>query len=135
MADPEFDANERESWYRKVELENAICPHCGNLKVVCSNPDGIDGVGYYPQRTVCWVTAARDRSIRMFAKLHEKAQPDAAGYLPYDGAFFHASLTDDTPDDDFLEEGALLDLIARMRQVPGDGDQSADHGHDSGERH
>lgn len=106
--EPEFDDEERESWYALEEWQASLCPHCGNPRVICSNPDGLDGRGFYPQRDVCYVTAARERTQRQFSRLHEKAKPDPAGYLPTDGVHIRASLYDESPEDDFLDEG--LDL-------------------------
>lgn len=100
--EPEFDANERDSWHALEELKAATCPQCGNLRAICSDPDGVHGEGFYPQRDVCWVTAAQDVATRRFRKLHEKAKPDAGGFLPTDGSLVWASPENLTPDDDFL---------------------------------
>ena len=105
----EYDANERDSWYAQQEYDEAICPMCGNLRAICSNPEGLHGEGFYPQRYECLVKAAEDRSSRIFKKLHEKDVPDADGFLPTDGIRIHVSLDDLTPDDDFLNERSLSD--------------------------
>lgn len=121
--EPEFDDAEREAWEALAEWRAAICPHCGNLRVICSNPEGIDGSGVYPQLDYCWITAAVDKSTRRFHKLHAKAEPDAAGYLPTDGALISASLTNDSPDDDFLADGIPAEILDR---TTGNGDSVAE---------
>lgn len=90
--------NERDSWYAKWEFDQAVCPNCGNLRSVCSDPD----TDFYPQRTICWATAAQQVVLRRWHKKHEKAQPDEAGYLPTDGTTIWVSPDDLTPDDDFI---------------------------------
>jgi hypothetical protein len=69
---------------------------------VCSNPEGAHGEGFYPQLSTCWVDATRENVTRQWRKKHEKARPDAAGYLPTDGRTPWVSTEDLTPDDDFL---------------------------------
>lgn len=96
--EPEFDANERDAWYALWEYEQEVCPDCGNLRAICSDPE----TDWYPQRTVCWATATRENVDRRWRKKHEKREPDAAGFLPTDGTRIWASALDLTPDDDFL---------------------------------
>lgn len=97
--EPEFTASERDSWYARKEMQDATCPRCGNLRAICSDPDGIHGGGYYPQVHTCYVSAARDMVSRRWHQRHEKAKPDDAGYLPTDGRTVWASLEDFDPDD------------------------------------
>jgi hypothetical protein len=59
-------------------------------------------VDNYPQRTVCWVTAAREVAERRWERRTEGAKPDSAGYLPGDGMRIWMSREDLSPDDDFL---------------------------------
>lgn len=82
---------------------------CGNLRAICSNPNGLHGEGFYPQRYECLVKASEDRTRRIFTKLHEKVAPDSDGFLPTDGVQIHVTLDDLAPDDDFLNEGSRAD--------------------------
>lgn len=113
--EPEFDVDERDSWQALREYDDVVCRHCGNLKSICSNPDGLLGQGFYPARDICWVTAARQAASRRFDRMHEKAEPDLLGYLPTDGVFIRAALVDEDPDDDFLNDATsdMSDLVAR----------------------
>lgn len=106
--EPEFDANERESWHELWVYEKSLCPHCGNLRAVCSDPGGEDGRGFYPQRTICYASRAQTAAQRAFAARHDKAAEPSkvTGWLtPSDGWTVWASTEDLTPDDDF--DGAL----------------------------
>lgn len=100
--EPEYDANERDAWYALDELGRAICPDCGNLAAICSTPDGLTGEGYYPQRRVCYATAAREAAWRQYTRPYKKTEPDAAGFHPLDGVAVYVALTDENPEDDFL---------------------------------
>lgn len=104
QVEPEFDVNERDNWYALTEFESETCPHCGNLRAICSDPEGLHGEGFYPQRDICYVTAAREIATRRFNEKHKKAEPSQAnGYtLPTDGTTIWAATSDLTPDDDFL---------------------------------
>lgn len=78
-----------------------ICPSCGNLRSVCSDPER----PFYPQRAVCYATAVKEVTVRRLRKLHSQ---DAAEALhPLDGLGVWASPDDLTPDDDFLNESPL----------------------------
>lgn len=78
------------------ELER--CPECNGPRADCEDPD----VPWFPQRLICWKTAASNVVHRRWQAKHEDAQPDSAGYLPTDGARIWLSKDDLTPDDDFL---------------------------------
>lgn len=96
--EPEFDTTERQGWLQLREYEDALCPDCGNLRSVCSDPEQ----AWYPQRHVCLASkdlAALDRKWR---KKHENASPDGAGRLPTDGERLWVAPDDLTPDDKFL---------------------------------
>lgn len=112
--EPEFDANERDGWYARKELLEATCPKCGNLRAICSNPDGLDGGGYYPQVHVCYVSAARDMVSRRWHERHQKSRPDDHGYLPTDGRTVWAALADLEPD------STELDFLAEEQAEPTD---------------
>lgn len=103
--EPEFDVNERDSWQALAEYEDALCPQCGELRSVCEDPSQ----DWYPQRMVCWSTAARAVASRRWDKLNEKVKPDASGYLPTDGAVIWAASEDLSPDDNFLADPTLPD--------------------------
>lgn len=101
--EPEFDANERDDWYALWEYRQEVCPDCGNLRAVCSDPDGLDGQGFYPQRRICYATRARLATQRAWDAAHEREKPAReTGWLTdSDGWSIWASLYDLTPDDDF----------------------------------
>lgn len=111
--EPRFDEAEREAWIARWEYEQDLCPDCGNPRSVCSDPN----VDNYPQRSVCWVTAAGQVAQRRWAKKHENAKPDREGYLPDDGVRIWMSRTDLTPDDDFLPNA-----VSEPSSNDGDGD-------------
>lgn len=99
--EPEFDPNERADWHDLDEYEQEVCAQCGNLRAICSDPMGL-GEGFYPQRHVCWATAAREVATRAWHTKHENAKPDRAGFLPTDGTTIWVSPENLTPDDNFI---------------------------------
>lgn len=127
--EPEFDANERDSWLALTQWRAAICPDCGNPVAICSNPEGVFGEGFYPIRRICWVRAAEQVATRKFDAIHRDAKPDSAGYLPTDGVVIRASLENERPDDDFLS-GGLVDVAAdllRARERAAEPYETPDH--------
>lgn len=96
--EPEFDVNERAAWEAWDEWQDAVCPQCGNLRSVCSDPS----TPWYPQRTICWATATRENISRRWHAKHEGAQPDPLGFKPTDGTTLWVATADLAPDDDFL---------------------------------
>lgn len=50
-----------------------VCPRCGNLTSVCSDPD----VDWHPQETVCWASATRDWGLRRLQAQHKDFDYDA----------------------------------------------------------
>jgi hypothetical protein len=117
--EPEFDVNERDSWYALAELRDAICPSCGNFKAICSTPEGLDGDGYYVAQHVCYATATREATLRRIAKKFEKTKPDVQGFLPTDGVSISVALVDPK-----TEDALGLDSLA------GQGAAEADQGED-----
>lgn len=115
--EPEFDVNERDSWYALAEYEAALCPQCGELRSICEDPEQ----EWYPQRMVCWSSAARSVATRRFDKLHENDKPDAAGNLATDGTVVWVASEDLSPDDDFLhDEASSVDsILTRLADAPG----------------
>lgn len=96
--EPEFDGEERESWYAWLEWRDAHCPQCGQLQILCSDPLR----PWYPQRHICYATADLAVHQRRWDKKHEKAVADGQGRLPTDGTRLWVSPEDLTPDDHFL---------------------------------
>lgn len=80
-----------------LEHERLVCRSCGNLRSVCSNPD----VAWYPQRTMCYATAAREVTTRRLTEKHKGRKP-GADLHPLDGMAVWVSDVDLTPDDDFV---------------------------------
>lgn len=97
--EPEFDANERDSWQALRELEAAICPHCGNYTAICSAAGGLYGDGFHVSQSVCYPSMVREATQRRIRRKYEKAQPDEAGFLPADGVHISVALVPDgSPD-------------------------------------
>lgn len=93
-----WDDDSRESAYTVYDDEQERCPDCGQTRAECANPD----VDYFPQKAMCWATAAREVATRKWDRMNEDKAPDIAGYLPTDGARIWVSRHDLEPDDDFL---------------------------------
>lgn len=74
-----------------------ICPQCGNLKSVCSDPDR----PVYPQRTMCYVSAVKELTVRRVQKKYTQ-EPGIDGLHPTDGMSVWASPEDYSPDDEFV---------------------------------
>lgn len=96
--EPEYDANELDDWQALLEYEDALCPVCKRLRIICEDPEQ----AWYPQRHTCWATAATDAVSRRWKEKHKDAKPDSNGVLPTDGVHIWVSEDDLTPDDDFL---------------------------------
>lgn len=86
---------ERDEW---LAYFAEVCPSCGNLRSVCSDPSR----DWFPQRTMCYATASRDLVIRRLRKKHEKKEPGTKDLHPFDGMDVWVSEFDLTPDDDFV---------------------------------
>jgi hypothetical protein len=74
-----------------------VCPSCGNLRSLCSDPN----VPWYPQRSTCYATASLEVVRRRLRKKHEKDEPGSKLH-PLDGMGVWVSQFDLTPDDDFI---------------------------------
>lgn len=72
-----------------------ICPDCGNLKTVCSDPER----PFYPQRRMCYATATAAITRRRLIDRH--GHPEGTEPHHLDGMGLWASPEDLTPDDDF----------------------------------
>lgn len=75
-----------------------LCPNCGNLRSVCSDPT----VSWYPQRSVCYASAVRDVAWRKVHKKHPGPEPKSGELHETDGMVVWASQHDLTPDDHFI---------------------------------
>jgi hypothetical protein len=121
--EPEFDVNERDSWYALEELRAAICPRCGNFRAICSTPGGVTGAGYNIRQEVCYPSAALEMTQRRIAKRFEKTTPDMRdGSLPTDGVLIAVTLTPDDSED-------VLGLAAPdsfAEQAPGEQDEATE---------
>jgi hypothetical protein len=98
----DWDDDSREAAYSLYDDEQERCPDCGQTRTECARAD----VDYFPQKTVCWATAARRVAMRKWDAMNEGKKPDAAGYLPTDGATVWVSRHDLEPDHDFLNPSA-----------------------------
>jgi hypothetical protein len=117
--DPEFDANERDNWHAVWEYEQAMCPQCHQLRVICEDPNQ----QWSPQLHECRASAVMTASNRLWARMHEKAKPDQYGRLPTDGTRVWVAPAESAPDDtDFL---GLADLAAASAG------EAADQQHDA----
>jgi hypothetical protein len=114
--DSPWDEDSRETAYALWTDERERCPDCGQPRDVCSDPN----VDYYAQKAICWATAARKVNLRRWEKKTEDARPDAAGYLPDDGATVWVSRIDLTPDEDFLAPAVFQPGNPRTQTEGGD---------------
>ena len=44
-----------------------VCPNCGNLRSVCSDPS----IDWHPHTSTCWAGATRDWGVRRFQEKHK----------------------------------------------------------------
>ena len=97
--EPEFDRIERDGWADYDDYLDALCPNCGQLRSVCGDPEA----PWYPQRTHCYATAARQSVMRRMGDYYRKVEPsESNGWMhPGDGVAYWVSTSDLSPDDDF----------------------------------
>lgn len=77
-----------------------VCSYCGNLRSVCADPN----VDWYPYRSTCYATAAREVVLRRLQKKHAKSpQHEALDLHPLDGMHVGVSTENHNPDDDFID--------------------------------
>ncbi|VXC08880.1 hypothetical protein [Aeromicrobium sp. 9AM] len=93
--EPEFDVNERDSWYALAEYEAALCPQCGQLRSICSDPATV----FHPRLHTCFLTSAQQMHERRWRRKYEKTEPDRDGWLPTDGSFVWVSDDPGEPDE------------------------------------
>lgn len=75
-----------------------VCPECGNLTSVCSDPD----VAWFPQRTACYASAALAVTRRRVAAAYGHPEPEEKSVHPTDGLGWWMARHDLTPDDHFI---------------------------------
>ena len=97
LTPPAFRALSDDDQAEMIAYVVDICPSCGNLKSVCSDPDR----PFYPQRSMCYATAVRELTSRRLRAKH-KGEPGTQDLHPLDGMGLWASPEDHTPDDDFV---------------------------------
>ena len=97
LTPPQWRALSDEDREEMLDEHHLVCPSCGNLRAVCSDP----GVAWYPQRTMCYASASLEVVRRKLTKKHEKARPSEALH-PLDGMGVWVSQYDLTPDDSFV---------------------------------
>lgn len=96
MTPSQFSALPAEDRELMLAEDELVCS-CGNLKSVCSDPD----IGLYPQRSMCYVTAAESVTWRRLRAKHKDNEPGAKPH-PLDGLTVWMSEHDLTPDDHFV---------------------------------
>lgn len=104
-----------------------VCRECGNLKSVCSDPL----VPWYPQRSYCYASAAREQEWRQTRKVFKQPEPtDDAPHIT-DGLAWWMSQHDLTPDDDFYGAQSLVGRPGEQSQgdkgQPAQGDPDRDN--------
>lgn len=96
-----------------------VCSECGNLKSVCSDPT----IPWYPQRSYCYASAAREQEWRQTRKVFKHPEPtDDAPHIT-DGLVWWVSQSDLTPGDDFYGRASL---VGGPQQPDGEHDQAAE---------
>lgn len=93
----QFDALPAEDRELMLAEDELVCERCGNLRSVCGDPE----IGLYPQRSMCYVTAAEAVTWRRLREKHKKNEPGTAPH-PLDGLSVWMSEHDLTPDDHFV---------------------------------
>lgn len=79
-----------------LEYVREVCGQCGNLRSVCSDPT----LPVYPQRTMCYITAVKEKTLRQVDAKYGEAKGNALH--PTDGMTVWASHEDLSPDDHFV---------------------------------
>lgn len=73
-----------------MAFESEVCPSCGNLRSVCSDPS----IDWHPRTTVCYWAAAVEWGRRQYEKKYGN-EKTALGATPLDGIGIYA--TDQAP--------------------------------------
>lgn len=93
-----WDEDSRQAAYSLYIDELERCEQCNGPRSECEEPDRL----WYPQRHICWKTAANEVAYRRWANANAEVEPDLAGFLPTDGTRLWVATEDLTPDDDFI---------------------------------
>ena len=86
-----WDDGERDAQHA---LDLLVCPSCGNLRSVCSDP----ARDWHPHESVCWPTATREWGVRRLQAKHEKVEVSDDALHPLDGV--SVWVADEPPEDD-----------------------------------
>lgn len=102
----------QEEWVADWEADRERCAQCGRPRSECSDPE----VDWYPQRTICWATVARDVAVRKYREMYsskqyhsggfdfpvEKFDAEVAPFSMFDGVSIWVSRTDHGEGGEFL---------------------------------
>lgn len=95
MTPGQFRALSEDEQAEILAFEQELCPACGNLRSVCSDPER----AFYPQRSMCYASAVKEVVLRRLRKRHD-GEPGTELH-PLDGMGVWVSPDDLTPEDDF----------------------------------
>lgn len=102
----------QEEWIAEWERERERCPQCGRDRSECADPD----VDWYPQRSICWATVAREVAARKYREAYSRNQyhsgffdfpskeydPELRPFSMFDGVSIWVSQIDHGEGGDFL---------------------------------
>lgn len=97
MTPSAFRALSEDDQAEMIAYVTEVCPSCGNLRSVCSNPEQ----SFYPQRRMCYSTAVRELTARRLRAKH-KSDPGTDDLHALDGMAVWIATEDLTPEDDFV---------------------------------
>lgn len=81
--------------------DEVVCPSCGNLREVCSDPNR----NWYPQKVTCYASADRELTMRRLQAKY-KAEPGTRSLHPFDGVSVWMSEHDFQPDETFFDSAS-----------------------------
>lgn len=121
MLPEEFRALPEDQQDEMTEYVFEVCPDCGNLRSVCSNPEET----IYPQRSYCYPSAVKAATWRRIEALYSPPDPKSGELHFVDGLKVGTSMYDLTPDDGFLDtpEQAALRAIGSTGAQEAAGDE------------
>lgn len=70
-----------------LAFEALVCPRCGNLKSVCSDPS----IDHHPHVTTCWATATVEWGWRRLRKKYPSEDEVTDSLHPLDGVRVYAA--------------------------------------------
>ena len=100
MAPSQFDALPEDDRELMIAEDELVCPSCGSLKSVCSDPEQ----GWYPQRDFCSNAATYEATMRKLRLKHKDNEPGKTAH-PLDGVSVWMSMQTLTKKDRFLDDG------------------------------